>query len=320
MTELADPMHEPQYVFIVGCPRSGTTWLQLLLSQHPGVVTAPETQIFAFYLARLKKQWEWEHDGEKVADRGRVGLSRVLSQEAFDALCRGMARSVLDTIAALKPQATHLLEKSPTNALHATWIQRLFPQSRFLHVIRDPRDTVASLLAAKQSWGGDWAPDNLINAARIWRQHVRGARLIERDAPDAYREIRYEALHAAPASELEAVACWLGLSWDRRECEAVVEQHEFSKLKNQKDYQQLPIPAERPPAGFFRRGQVGGWADDLPRGHVKIIESVCGELMRELGYDPVTRGSHPARIAIHDGLQRFRELVDWELRKLLRHV
>lgn len=320
MTEAVDPVHGPEYVFIVGCPRSGTTWLQLLLSRHPCVVTVPETQIFAFYLARLKKQWDYEHGADRVAAMGQAGLSRVLSQERFDGLCRKMAKSVLDTIAAQKPQATHLVEKSPSNALHASWIQRLFPKARFLHMIRDPRDTVASLLAANRTWGSDWTPNNPINAARKWCRHVRGAQRIGRDTPAVYREVRYEALSAAPARELEGVASWLGLSWDRRECEAVVEQHEFSKLKKEKDHEQLPIPAERSPAEFFRRGQVGGWADDLPRGHVKIVETVCAELMDELGYDPVTRGSHPARVVVHDGLQRFREYVDWGLHKVLGRV
>lgn len=142
------PARDAQYVFIIGCPRSGTTWLQLLLSQHPNVATVPETQIFAFYLARLKQQWEYEHRAERVAAAGKAGLSRVLSQERFDALCRDMAKGVLDEIAARNPEATHVLEKSPSNALYASWIQRMFPTARFVHVIRDPRDTVASLMAA----------------------------------------------------------------------------------------------------------------------------------------------------------------------------
>lgn len=319
MIETEEPVREPQYVFIIGCPRSGTTWLQLLLAQHPCIVTAPETQIFAFYLARLRKQWKFEHGAERVAALGQAGLSRVLSQERFDALCREMAKGVLDAIAEQKPQATHLLEKSPSNALYASWIQRLFPKSRFLHMIRDPRDTVASLLAANRAWGED-SPRSPINAARKWHRHVTAARRIGPDTSDVYREVRYEALSAAPARELEAIASWLGLDWDRRECEAVVERHEFSKLKNRKDHRQLAVPAERTPEGFFRRGQAGGWVDDLPRGHVKIVETVCGDLMHELGYEPVTRGRHRGRIAVHDGLQRFREYVDWGLYKVLGRV
>ncbi|MGH9162429.1 MAG: sulfotransferase domain-containing protein [Vicinamibacteraceae bacterium] len=161
---------------------------------------------------------------------------------------------------------------------------------------------MASLIAAGGTWGSDWAPRNPIRAARKWCRHVKSAQRVARDTPAVYREIRYEAIRAEPATELEAVARWLGLGWDRRECEAMVDRHEFSKLKNEKDHKHLDVPAERSPADFFRRGKVGGWADDLPRAHVKIVETVCGELMQELGYQRVTAGDGRARIAIHDRL------------------
>lgn len=307
-------------VFVVGCPRSGTTWLQLLLSKHPRVATAPETQIVAFYLVHFLRQWEHEHNGPTAKHQGRAGLSRVLSEDEFDAMCRDVILRVLERIAARNPGATHVIEKSPGHAVHAPWIQRLLPDARFLHVVRDPRDTVASLLAASRTWGGDWAPHNPVDAARMWRRHVTEARRIEHTAPHAYREIRYERLRTDAVDELESIVCWLGLSWSRAECEAAVDACALDKLSDQKDGRALPVPGEKSPAGFFRRGEVGGWSDDLPRSHVEIVEAVCTDVMAELGYEKATSGMQHLRIRSHDGLQRVREAVDWRLQKLLRRL
>lgn len=120
--------------------------------------------------------------------------------------------------------------------------------------------------------------------------------------------------------ELESIACWLGLSWDRADCEAAVEACELAKLSSQKASGPLPVPGEKSPAGFFRRGEVGGWSEDLPHRHVRIVETVCAGVMAELGYQPTTSGSVRGRIRAHDGLQRVREAFDWRLQKLLRRV
>lgn len=317
MEHPAEGLHK---VFIVGCPRSGTTWLQLLLSKHPAVATAPESQIVAFYLSHFLRQWKHEHDGPTAKHQGRAGLSRVLSEDEFDELCRDVILRVLERIAARNPGATHVVEKSPGHAVHAPWIHQLLPDARFLHVIRDPRDTVASLLAASRTWGGDWAPHNPIDAARTWRRHVTEVRRVERDAPHSYREVRYEALKAWPVDELESIACWLGLAWDRADCEAAVEACALDKLNKKEDSGGLPVPGEKSPAGFFRRGAVGGWAEDMPRRHAQIVETVCADVMAELGYEAATPGNPRARILAHDGLQRVREAMDWRLQKLIRRV
>lgn len=46
----------PRTPFVIGCPRSGTTWAQLLLDRDPEVDAAPETHILSFYLVRVRRQ------------------------------------------------------------------------------------------------------------------------------------------------------------------------------------------------------------------------------------------------------------------------
>lgn len=318
--EEANPAVERAYrtLFVVGCPRSGTTWIQLLLAQHAAVATAPETQIFAYYLDQFRRQWKHEHEGPGKRHQGKAGLSRLLSEEEFRELCRHCAQEVLDKIARRHPDPQMVVEKSPRHALEAEWIASLFPEALFLHVVRDPRDTAASLLAAGRSWGG-WAPRNPIDAARMWKAHVAGARRMA-TLGGRYREVRFESLRSDAAGELHRIFEWLGLRADRTECERAVEACRLERLREDADPDRLPLPGTRSPRGFFRRGEVGSWRAELSRGQVRVIERLCGDLMDTLGYSRSVRtpGWRAAvRIRLHDGIQRVRESLDWQLERLL---
>jgi len=317
-----DHTKDPTIVFVVGCPRSGTTWVQLLLDRHPLVATAPETQIFAYYLDRFRKQWEWEREGPGGRRHGGAGLNRLLTDEEFDDLCRGPAEFVLERIHARNPDARVVVEKSPRHALQASWIARLLPDARFLHVVRDPRDTAASLFAAGAKWA-PWAPQNPTGAARLWRDSVLGAREVAGD-DRRYREIRYEDLRGDPVRELEGIFAWLGLPAGRDACERAVEECRLDRLQKGVSGDEAPIPTGTSPEGFFRRGAVGGWQDELAGWKVRVIEDACGPLMDELGYERVaSRSSVPlARIrgALHRGLSRFRDAFDWRFRRFVNRI
>jgi hypothetical protein len=312
-------MTEAKKLFIIGCPRSGTTWVQLLLSQHPLVATAPETQIFAYYLDQLHRQWQHEDKGAE-REQGRAGLSRLLSQAEFEGMCRTTAMVVLDKIASSNPDARVIVEKSPKHALSAAFIQRVFPEAFFLNVIRDPRDTVASLLAAGRSWGDDWAPRNAIDGSRLWVESVLRAR--EASArPAQYLEVHYETLRANPVPQLSDVFSWLGVPMSEEDCAAAVAACDLKQLQKTGNESKLPVPGARSPAGFFRKGVVGGWSKDLSRNEAAIVEYICGDLMDELGYAR-TSGSPAlaARVGAHDALQRVRESIDWQLQRLLTRI
>ncbi len=314
---------EARVLFIFGSPRSGTTWIQLLLDQHAGVVTAPETQIFGFYLSGFRRQWAEERDGARRNRQGGGGLSQLLSEAEFEQLCRTSAAFVLGRIAARNPEAPVVVEKSPQHALHASFIHRLFPEAYFLHVLRDPRDTAASLVAAGRSWGRNWAPGHAAEAARVWRRHVeRGRELAGTGA--RYRELRYEDLSGNTGEALSAVLEWLGLEASAAEVESHVEACRLQRLQKRGAGGDggLPVPGRTIPSGFFRRGEVGGWAQDLSRSEVRMVEAIASPLMEELGYRP-TGSATPAvraRLAVHDGVARLRDSVDWQLQRLLRRV
>lgn len=308
-------------VFVVGCPRSGTTWVQLLLQQHPDVVTAPETQVFAFYLDRLRRQWSQEHGGPGAEHQGRAGLCRLLSDEEFDDLCRTVAKLVLLKIFERDPSVSTVVEKSPKHALFVSWIHRLFPHAFFLHVIRDPRDAVASMLAAGETWGAGWAPKSVVDASRRWCANVESA-MEGRDLGDRYLEVRFEDLKEDAAGQLSRIHGWLDLETDRAMCDAAAEACSLSRLKKADPSDDVPLPGERSPEDFFRKGESGSWRSDLTGSQARVVEHLCGALMETLGYQGVMteRSTTRFRVLLHDGVRRIREALDWQLERLQRRL
>lgn len=294
-------------VFVVGCPRSGTTWLQLLLSQHPDVATGQETHLFSRYLRRLDARWQQEAD-----DHGRkVGLQASLTRPQFDGLLRDFADGVFSRLASTKPGATVLVEKTPNHVHDWELMLRLFPDAWFLHVIRDPRGVVCSLRHASRTWGADWAPEGVIEAATAWARAVEEGRRIASATP-RYKEVRYEDLESRGAETLLDTMHWLKLEAGRRFAEAALAACRIENLLPGSSGPAVPWRLEQEPEGFYRQGRSDGWKDELSIGQMRLIEHVSDALMQDLHYARVTprRRVKPLRLFLH-------QAVSTVLRRLL---
>jgi hypothetical protein len=198
----ADWTRDLELLFLVGSPRSGTTWLQSLIASHPEIHTGPETQFFGAY-EPVEKEFL------RVKD-GRCGISEYLCRDAFYDL---MAENFWRVISALPEPACRprlFLEKSPYHCVFAPLILRVFPRARFLHLIRDARTVVASMLRISKSWGESWAPDTAERATKFWFECVSAGCQISELVPDPsqYLGIRYEDVRSDPAGYLGGIYDW----------------------------------------------------------------------------------------------------------------
>lgn len=274
-------MTDYKKVFIVGCPRSGTTWIQLLLEQHPKIASGPETQIFEWYLEPVLKAWE-----RNGRTRPGTGLYASMSAEEFDGLLRNFVEDSLEKFAAHKSDAEILLEKTPWHLQHHETILRLFPNALILHVIRDPRSVAASLKAARQhGWARDWSSGKAHDAARLWLRAM-DLRSVVAAATPHYREVRYEDLIGDAPAVLADLFDWIGLEASSQFCAQAVEACRIENLR----HRQTKGLAERlnrekmDMDHFYRHGKTSGWRQELTLGEVKTVEFIAGKTMRELHY------------------------------------
>jgi hypothetical protein len=264
-------------VFIVGCARSGTTWLQIILGGHPDVATVRETHLFDRYLGSLYTHWIAEQ-----SSTSKDGLRVLLQPADFDAACRSFADVVFDRIQARNPDARILLEKTASHLRHWRMIKRLYPDALFLHIVRDPRAVVSSLLAvSRESWG-DGGPRDVNEAALFWRASVRIGRDELASLGDDCLEIRYEDLAAEPDGVLARVYTWLGVPIVPYE----PERYSIAAVREQRTAGEPGMPNWEDRQNFFRRGEAEGWQNDFTPAEIDAIEAICLDLMEEIGYRP----------------------------------
>ena len=276
---------------IVGAQRSGTTWLQLLCAAHPRLAGGEESHLFSHYLGNLNNQYYADYYSQEKLPRPQ-GLPCYVTMDRWTALMREMAVSILEPLLEAKPQAKLVVEKTPDHVKHLAFIRQLFPQCRIVHVVRDARDVVVSQIeASRRKWGEDWAASDATEAASRWAKWVESARQFRKPA-SLYHEVRYENLISDGAQTLQEVFRFLGVPLPTPAVEAIYNQFPIEACRDDTAPQVLlrlgesgKKPAAPTAAGFFRTGQAGGWRSALSDEDRSTVESVAGNLLRELGYE-----------------------------------
>ena len=181
-------------IFIVGCHRSGTTLLRLMLDSHGRISCGPESGLLAD-LSRLHKRNLGYMRNYRLPDEywyGKFG-------EMFSSFKNDYARS---------KGKTRWADKTPKYALSLDYILKLFPTCQIVHVVRDGRDVVAS---HRDRWGY-WSA---LKAVEKWPRYVRAARAAgAKLPPDRYFELRYEKLVGDTEATMRRLLDFVGEPWD----------------------------------------------------------------------------------------------------------
>ncbi|TDC46839.1 sulfotransferase [Actinomadura sp. KC345] len=292
MSSGPDPRHD-RPIFVLGCPRSGTTLLQLMLHSHARIAIPAETK---FVIPAYARRCQF---GDLEDRENRRALAEWITSERstkFHAL--GLdAGEVVEEVVAGPPTLGSAIgivfrayaglhgkerwgDKRPSYSRHAGALLRMFPDAQFVHLIRDGRDCVASLLEMP------WYDRDVQHAISAWREAIdRGHRLAGRLGPDSYYELQYERLVADPVDELTRLCGFLGEDFD---------------------------PAMAHPEGLAKRtvsprkkwhgrthdavttNRVGSWAERLDPWQISLAEAAFGERLAEYGYEPSGLPKPPA--------------------------
>ncbi len=201
---------DKQFVFIVGAPRSGTTWLERMVGGHPMVASIPhELTLFSKYFAGPTRFFERETLHRDKGD-WEQGLPMLFTQDEFDEGLRRITEVVYSRVLAQRPVATHILDKHPHYARCLPLIDRILPTSRIIHLIRDGRDVAVSTMSTKRRLGHGQA--DIIGASRVWHECITAAQAHGQVLGEArYLEVRYEELVSDTVVQLGRIFQFCGL-------------------------------------------------------------------------------------------------------------
>ncbi len=257
---------EPDYVFIGGAGRSGTTLFRAMLHAHPRIHCGPEAKLVST-MCRNRGSW-LSGMGPDLAEAGVSPALLDASVRAFiDTFMRGLA-----------PQGVRVAEKTPHNLLHTAYLGQLFPKARFIHVIRDGRSVSASLV--RQAWvdPATGKPlsycQDIPHAATYWQTIVTTVRQQAQAVPGRYLELRYERLVTEPEAVMREVLAFLGERWDP----AVLEHQRSDVALSSLESSTAAVKEAVHTAAMEK------WRKNLSSKELQQVMEIAGGTLRELGY------------------------------------
>lgn len=271
-------------VFIVGSPRSGTTWLQKLFLEHPNVIGGQESEFFFNFGCLFSAIAEPDPNISRPVGVNLYWHSR---KEEFEELIRYIWRETFKPLLVQKEYPTTLLEKTPIHALQIDRIRSIFPNAKFIHIIRDSRSTCASLISASKGWGKHWAPSSPKDAAVLWWRSVHYGRKLGIPLESDYIEVHYEDLLINTPQELVRLYDFCSLPHSDTQIENIIKKQSLSTQQSSSSEGLLDLTGKtlREPKGFFGKAQKDSWRKDLNLYQKLIIWRYTRKLMRECGYD-----------------------------------
>lgn len=282
-------MQQNPFVFVVGCPRSGTTLLQRILTHHPVLEVVNDSH----FIPRALK-------GDRDTIDQRTPLTPELAERAITyhrfhrlGIDEDTARSAASS-ASTYSQFVGLLydqvaeragktlagEKTPDYLRSLPLLHRLFPESRIVHIIRDGREVVLSLRDWATPTKGPgriemFADEPVAVSALWWKWQVRagldaGAAI----GPRHCHELRYDDLVNDPESAMRHASDFLGIPFEQ----AMLDYH-VGRARPMEGHRSAK-QAWMPPTSGLRDWRTQYTDDDLA-----LVELLVGDLLTELGYE-----------------------------------
>jgi hypothetical protein len=269
--------------FIVGTGRSGSTLLRMMLTSHSRLTVPPET----WFLIPLVKRFRI--NGALSADEIKCAVSLITGHPAwpdmkFDAedfkcrvsrLTKPSLRDLVEVVYRRHMEIEGKLrwgDKTPAYVEILPELGKMYPHSRFIHLIRDGRDVAKSAQAG--GWFGRWLHDN----TREWTIALEHQRRWERsEFRNRILEVRYENLVLEMEATLREICRFLGeefepqmlsFEWDVDEQIPARERRYHTKLKLR-----------------FGSEAVARWKREMSAREVFVCEAFMGSHLRRLGYE-----------------------------------
>jgi len=193
-------------VFVAGMPRSGTSLIDQIIDAHPAGAGVGELALIEGFAHELASVYDPDRDPPECFGRFRADHRWTKVAKDYDREIRRQAG----------PHARRVVNKALGNNKLVGLIARLFPKTRIIHAIRDPRDVAIScFMGGFNNRLHPWTT-RVQWAARAWEQSMRMMEHWKRTLDVPILDVHYERLVRDPDTEFPRLIEFLGLPWDDR--------------------------------------------------------------------------------------------------------
>ncbi|CAB3403622.1 unnamed protein product [Caenorhabditis bovis] len=187
-----------EFIFIGGIPRSGTTLMRAMLDAHPDVRCGGETMLLPNFLT-WQRGWrlsEWTNNSG-------------ITQQVFDDASSAFITEIIGKHGEMAPR---LCNKDPYTALWLPTLRRLFPNAKYLLMIRDARAIIHSMIERKVPVAG-YNTSNEIQMFRKWNQEIQKMYFQCETSAGLCLKVYYERLIQKPKEEVERICKFLDIPY-----------------------------------------------------------------------------------------------------------
>lgn len=272
-------------VFIVSAGSSGSTLLRSMLAAGGQIAIPAETQMIHTLPLKFSaaRRLGWENQARLIIStfesHHNFPLWQVDLSEAYQRALhlpppqRSLARVIDEVFLTYARQAFPAAkvwgDQSPIHALYMPDILRIFPRVKFLHLLRDGRDVVASKVVKN-------VDESLYSAVHRWKTCYKRSRQIQKKVdPGQFLEVRYEALVASPERVLQQISNFIGVGY----------------TASMLDYWKLPSTIEHKHKTHHQNlakpvfsTSIGSWKERLSDPQLEFIMKTIQPELEQLGY------------------------------------
>jgi len=290
--------------FIIGCGRSGTTLLRTILNRHADIAIPLESLFIIDYL--------------KAAASHEISFLIPMLVREPEIAEWGIRPQVDDfagchTISEVIVQLHHIYlqangkkcwgQKTPRFVRETALLRDHFPDALFIHVVRDPRAVVNSLIHS------DVHHSNAYHASLRWRMDVEKGLELEDKHPEGVLRVHYEDLVRNTENMLQKILEFLGLAYNP----AILQQDDSSVAEYSKFYQNIHANLDRKTTDQY----IDKWKDKLSNADIEVVEALTHVDMQRLGYEPVIQ--NPVLPRGYKTRARFHRLIGL-VRQTIRYL
>ena len=270
-------------VFLLCVPRSGSSLSTVMLQNHSRIFATQEMW-FLMNLVDLSKADSRAYGGSSII---RQFYQAMVSEDVFEKACRSFALEIYNGFLE-GSGADFIVDKSPRYYYMLEWLDRLFPQSRRIHLQRNPLSVAASFKKVNRHTGENFDLIQSINSSKLNMKAIdltlgltRLNDYFAEAHPCAY-ELKYEQLVMRPQEELEKLCTFLGISYEQ----GMERYGQFVHSTKADMFYSMgvgdPFLSSHQEA---HQGSVNNWKNILKRQEVELYCRVLGaNLFHRMGY------------------------------------
>jgi len=317
LTKSGNKLRSIPIVFIVGCGRSGTTLLQSLLNSHPNIVATHECFFIVALYPSFGKIRKWEkRDILKFVDA--LDLLRIFTLWSLDK--RALTEELLTALEFAdypllckmvyyhmrkdKERISVLIDKNPLHSIFLKKLLTIFPEARFIHLIRDPRDNVNSNIMRFNS-------KNTFFLARKWVGFNARIESTKRKIPDKFFTILYEDMVINTENVFRRLCEYLGVDYSNsmmsHKFPERLQAYEGAKFyeRKKKIHQSLLEP--------INTTNIGKWEYEMSEYDRTITEIITAKFAQKYyGYEIDATKKSTVKISLIRILKSWVQYIIWE--------